>query len=112
VDIISPDISRLGGILEATRIASMADLYYMPVAPHNICGPVGTLAAAHLSAAIPNFLVLELHALDVPWFQDLCADSPALIREGYLEFPPKPGLGIELNEDVARAHLIPGWSYF
>ena len=111
-DIVAPDISRLGGILEATRIASMADMYYMPVAPHNICGPVGTYAAAHLSAAIPNFLVLEFHALDVDWFDDLIARPEPTIQDGHLGFSGEPGLGIELDDDVARTHLLEGETWF
>jgi len=112
VDIVAPDISRLGGILEAFKIASMADLYYMPIAPHNICGPIGTLAAAHLSAAIPNFLVMEFHALDVGWFEEIIDAPEPVIREGYLHFTGKPGLGIDLDEDVARRHLMPGQEWF
>ena len=90
----------------------MADMYYMPVAPHNICGPVGTYAAAHLSAAIPNFLVLEFHALDVDWFDDLIARPEPTIQDGHLGFSGEPGLGIELDDDVARTHLLEGETWF
>ncbi|MBC7236414.1 MAG: mandelate racemase/muconate lactonizing enzyme family protein [Chloroflexi bacterium] len=112
VDIVSPDISRLGGLLEAFKIAALADMYYIPVAPHNITGPIGTFAAAHLSAAIPNFLVMEFHAMDVDWFEDLIAQDEPVIREGYFHFTGKPGLGIEIDDDVARAHLLPGEKWF
>ena len=71
VDIIAPDFQKVGGLLEGRRIADMADVHYLTVAPHNISGPIGTMAAVHVSAAIPNFLALEWHAASVPFFDDL-----------------------------------------
>jgi galactonate dehydratase len=105
VDVIEPDISKCGGILEGLKIANMADLQYMPVAPHNTSTPVGTLAACHFSASIPNFLSLEWHGLNPPiedprysdWNKIIKTDEP-LIKNGYIAIPKKPGLGFELNE--------------
>jgi L-alanine-DL-glutamate epimerase-like enolase superfamily enzyme len=56
-----PDIAQVGGIIEGKRIAGLADLYYVPVVPHNNCGPMATIAMTHLCAAKPNFLILEWH---------------------------------------------------
>ena len=67
-DIICPDLAKAGGLAEGKRIAELGELYYLPMAPHNVCGPVGTYAAAHVCAAVPNFLVLEYHFhLDENW---------------------------------------------
>ncbi|MBX6755142.1 MAG: mandelate racemase/muconate lactonizing enzyme family protein [Thermorudis peleae] len=110
-DILSPDIPKMGGLLEARKVADHADQYYIPIAPHNVCSPIGTVAAAHLCAAIPNFLALEFHAFDVPWWGDLVEGGP-IIRDGYITLTDAPGHGLTLNEDVARAHLKEGSSFF
>ncbi len=68
VDIVMPDLAKCGGVMEGVRIAGQAELYSLPCAPHNVSGPVGTLAMAHVCAAIPNFLILEFHGLDVPYW--------------------------------------------
>ncbi len=68
VDIVMPDLAKCGGVMEGVRIAGQAELYSLPFAPHNVSGPVGTLAMAHVCAAIPNFLILEFHGLDVPYW--------------------------------------------
>jgi L-alanine-DL-glutamate epimerase-like enolase superfamily enzyme len=111
-DIISPDINKAGGLIEARRIAELADMYYISVAPHCSTGPVGTVGAAHLCAAIPNFYVLEFHCVDIPYWSDLVITDRPLIQDGYLHLSEKPGLGIELNEEVVRKHLAPGSTYF
>lgn len=110
-DIISPDIPKMGGLLEARKVADHADTYYIPIAPHNVSSPIGTVAAAHVCAAIPNFLVLEFHAMDVPWWDDLVTGGP-VIKDGFIHLTDKPGHGLELNEDVARAHLKPDSTFF
>jgi L-alanine-DL-glutamate epimerase-like enolase superfamily enzyme len=110
-DIIAPDIPKMGGLMEAKKVADHADMYYIPVAPHNVASPVGTVASAHVCAAMQNFLVMEYHAFDVPWWSDLVTGDP-VIKDGYIWLEEKPGHGLELNEDVARAHLKPGCSFF
>jgi L-alanine-DL-glutamate epimerase-like enolase superfamily enzyme len=83
------------------------------VAPHNIGSPIGTLAAAHFCAAIPNFLALEFHASDVPFWDDLVvgSDQP-LIKDGFILVPDRPGLGLRLNEEVARKYAREGEPFF
>jgi L-alanine-DL-glutamate epimerase-like enolase superfamily enzyme len=109
--IIAPDIPKMGGLLEAKKVADHADTYYIPIAPHNVASPIGTVAAAHVCAAMNNFLVMEFHAHDVPWWDDLVEGEPA-IRDGFIWMNEKPGHGLTLNEEVARAHLKPGHSFF
>jgi len=107
VDILAPDIPKVGGLLEARRIAEMADTYYMAFAPHNVSSPVGTIASAHVCASVPNFLVLEYHAIDVPWWDSLVKGGP-VIKNGFIEMTEKPGLGVELNEEELAKHLREG----
>lgn len=109
--IIAPDIPKMGGLSEAKKVADHADLYYIPIAPHNVASPIGTVAAAHVCAAMNNFLVMEFHAHDVPWWSDLVTGAPPIDR-GFIFLNDKPGHGLELNEDVAREHLAPGSSFF
>ena len=101
-DIISPDMAKAGGLLEGRRIADLGDLYYMPLAPHNICGPIGTVAVSHVCAAARNFMALEFHHLDSELWNTLTRERD-LIRNGHLALPTAPGLGVSLAEDVARA---------
>lgn len=113
VDILAPDFQKVGGLLEGRRIADMAEVHYVAVAPHNISSPIGTMASAHLCAAIPNFLALEWHAASVPFFDDLVKGRRApLIQNGYLAVPERPGLGIELDENVAYKYRKRGESFF
>ncbi len=109
--IIAPDIPKMGGLMEAKKVADHADLYYIPLAPHNVASPIGTVAGAHVCAAMNNFLVMEFHAHDVPWWGDL-TDGGGAIVDGFIHLTEAPGHGLTLNEDVARAHLAPGSSYF
>ena len=110
---IHPDLATSGGILETHRIGDMAFKYGVPMAMHFAGTPVSCMANVHCAAATRNFLALENHSLDVPWWQDLVegVDKP-IVNKGFITVPEKPGLGVTLNEDVVRAHLKPGTGYF
>jgi L-alanine-DL-glutamate epimerase-like enolase superfamily enzyme len=113
LDIIAPDLQKVGGLLEARRIADMADTYYVAVAPHCIASPIGTVASAHVAAAIPNFLALEWHGMSVPFWDDMAVGfDGAVIQDGYVRVPEGPGLGVELNEQVAREYAREGEPFF
>jgi L-alanine-DL-glutamate epimerase-like enolase superfamily enzyme len=91
----------------------MADTYYLAVAPHNISSPIGTIASCHVACAVPNFLALEFHASDVPFWEDLVAGpTKPIIRDGYIHLSEAPGLGVELNEEVALRYAKPGEPLF
>ncbi len=113
VHIVCPDLQKVGGLLEGRRIADHAALYDLMVAPHCIAGPIGTLASAHLCAAIPNLVALEFHGQDVPFWNDLLSgwDGP-LIVNGSIQIPDGPGLGATLNEGVARRYARAGEPFF
>jgi len=111
-DIIMPDIQKCGGLLESRKIADMAHTYYVPVAPHCVVSPIGTMASCHVCAAIPNFLVLEWH-----WIQRLevwrsFIKEGEIIDKGFITVPDRPGLGVEMNEEAARKSQVPGTAWF
>ncbi len=109
VDMIMPDVVRCGGIAETKKIASMAESYYMHVAPHNPNSPISTLASLQVMANIPNGLLLEYvdDEQDPAWRNDLLTDPP-VIEKGYLQLPTKPGLGAALNMDVVEKYRFEG----
>ncbi|ABG03521.1 Mandelate racemase/muconate lactonizing enzyme-like protein [Rubrobacter xylanophilus DSM 9941] len=105
VDYVMPDVAKCGGLAEAKRIANLAELDYIPFAPHNVSSPVGTVAAAHVCAAVSNFAVLEWHAIDMPHWEDFVRyPGGPVIREGHIELTEEPGLGLELDEEAAFEH--------
>jgi L-alanine-DL-glutamate epimerase-like enolase superfamily enzyme len=110
-DIISPDMAKAGGLLEGRRIADLADMYYIPIAPHNIGSPVQTVANCHVMAAVPNFLVLEFHHLDNPFWEGIVNEGP-LIQEGHIDVPNLPGLGVTLNEDLLKNNFREELGFF
>jgi len=85
------------------KIAAMADAYEVNVAPHNFNGHIGSLMSAHMCAAIPNFGVMEIDIEDVPWKDELVSPTPK-IENGMFVLPSGPGWGVEVNEEVIRAH--------
>ncbi len=110
---IHPDLSTSGGILETHKIGDRAMEYGVPMAMHYAGLPIGAMASVHCAAATENFLACENHSLDVPWWQDLVegVEKP-IINKGFITVPDKPGLGVTLNEDAVRQHLMPGTGYF
>ena len=98
IDVIQPDLCHAGGITETKKIAAMAEAYYVQVAPHSPQGPVSTAAAAHLALAIPNFLILEF-VRSAP-YRDRVLREAWTVRDGHLDVPDRPGLGIDLDEDA------------
>src|ERR1035441_6710137 len=110
---IHPDISTSGGILETHKIGERAMELGVPMAMHYAGTPVGAMASVHCAAATENFLACENHSLDVPWWQDLVQGiEKPIIDKGFITVPDKPGLGVTLNEEVVRQHLLPGTGYF
>lgn len=112
VDIIMPDLAKAGGIAEAKRIADIADAHYIPIAPHNVSSPLGMMAACHVMASVPNFLLLEFHAMNIPWWNELCDGDKPFIENGCMTVSERPGIGVELNDQVAKSLLWNGDTYF
>jgi galactonate dehydratase len=103
VDVLMPDVKHCGGLREALYIANAARLKNLLVAPHNPSGPVATVASAHITSVIPNFLILEYAWGEVDWRRTLLKPTEPVI-DGYLEVSQSPGLGYHLNPDVVDKH--------
>lgn len=103
-DIIQPDISHFGGLLETKKLAAWADAYYILVAPHNVGGPVSTAAALHFAASTPNFKIQEhFNDFSEAWVKDAAPGNPEVV-DGYFALPEGPGLGVTLDLDVINEH--------
>lgn len=106
IAICHPDIATSGGILETKKIGDLAEEHGIAMALHMAGTPVCAMASVHCAAATSNFLVLENHSVDNPWWDDMVTGLPnPIIQDGYIAVPEAPGLGIELNEEVIREHL-------
>ena len=105
VDIVQVDLTHFGGFLQMKRLAGWADAYYLQMAPHNVCGPVGTMANLHFAIATPNYKILE-HFNDFAdaWVHTLVDNSPVVEADGCFALPQRPGLGVTLRHEVCAEH--------
>jgi galactonate dehydratase len=106
VDVVQADLTHFGGFTGLRRLAGWAEAYDLPLAPHNVCGPVGTAANIHFGIATPNHLVLE-HFNDFAdsWVGELVDDAPAIDPlDGCFPLPTSPGLGVALDHDACAEH--------
>lgn len=101
--IAQPDIAHTGGLWEAKKIAAAAETAGIGIAPHNPLGPIAGVTALHFDIATPNFIIQEEMTGAVPWYDDV-VDSPIRRVSGAWQVPERPGLGVEVNEDVAARH--------
>ena len=99
VDIVQPDIFHTGGVFEAKKIAAMAEAKHIPVSFHNPSGPISNAAILQLAACTPNFLIHEMMLTDGS-FRKRITDEEVVFENGDLLIPDRPGLGIEVNEEV------------
>ena len=124
IDIIQPDLSHAGGITECKKLAAMAEAFDMAVAPHCPLGPLAAASCLQLDAAIPNFVIqelsLQIHYNEGTDLTDYIHNKGFFaIKDGYLEIPSKPGLGVDIDEDAVREahaagdchHTPPTWKY-
>jgi L-alanine-DL-glutamate epimerase-like enolase superfamily enzyme len=115
VDIVHPDLVSAGGILETKKIVDYAEEAGIAAALHSNSTPVAWMAAIHCAAASENILALEHHNIDNPWWESMIKlkGSQPLIAKGFANVPlDAPGLGIELNDEVIKAHMTKGAQYF
>ena len=111
VDIISPDFAKAGGLSEGKRIADLANLYYINVAPHHVGSSIQTMAVCHLCATIPNFFAFEYHHPQPSLWDDMIVESP-IIEDGYVTVPDRPGLGVTLNEKAVAEYAVDNLGFF
>ena len=107
VSIIQPDMAKCGGLLETRKIAAMAEVYHIPIAPHGVASLLGQMAYAQVCATVPNFMLLEwMHYFNKNMAQ---LAPPPDYSAGFLKVSDSPGIGIPLNEDVVKGLLLPGY---
>ncbi len=106
-DFVMPDVTWTGGITELKKISTMAEAYYVPVSPHDASGPINVLAGAHVMMTTPNFYKLETSRYDLSAY-DVFIEPGLDIRNGDLYVPDTPGLGVEMDMDYMRAHVVFG----
>lgn len=110
--IVQPDLCHCGGIFEAKKIAAMAEVNYAGFAPHNPLGPISLAAGLQVDACVPNFVCQEQLSLGEGYITE-----PFMVKDGYIDLPTKPGLGIELDEEALQDKFddgtwdTPRWTY-
>jgi L-alanine-DL-glutamate epimerase-like enolase superfamily enzyme len=111
-DIVNPDLRNTGGFLETRRLADLADLFALPVTNHNTGSLVHTMATVQWAAAVRDYLACETVIGKRDWMDDVILHDGPVVKNGFIEVPKKPGLGIELNAEVIKAHLAQGEVYW
>jgi L-alanine-DL-glutamate epimerase-like enolase superfamily enzyme len=111
-DIVQLDIRNTGGLLESKKIADLADLFYLPLAAHDTGSAICNIATVHWAASVRDFLASETVIGLGNWMDDVILHDGPIVKDGYIEVPTKPGLGIELNKDVVKANLARGEKYW
>ena len=114
VDIVMPDLQKAGGLGEGQRIANLANLYYTPFAPHMVASFLGAMAAAHVCASVPNFLILEWQSYfhTNPMFKEIVTYEGEWVKDSYITLSEKPGIGVDINETAMKKYAVPGVPFF
>jgi L-alanine-DL-glutamate epimerase-like enolase superfamily enzyme len=117
VHMIEIDVSMAGGLLEAKKIADLAETYFIPVATHNVAGPVATIASANFAASVREFLAHEVFLMremnregrGVNGDPDILGYDKPMVKDGHIQLSDRPGFGIELNEElIKKKYLVEG----
>jgi galactonate dehydratase len=104
-DYVMPDVTWTGGISELKKIATLAEIFYIPVSPHDAGGPVNVMAGAQVMMTVPNFYRLEARRVNMQ-FYNAFLEEPLDVRDGALSVPTRPGLGVRLNLEYLQAHEV------
>ena len=114
VDIIMPDLQKAGGLGEGQRMANLANLYYVPFAPHMVASYLGAMASCHVCASVPNFMILEwqIYFHTDPMFKEIVTFDGPMVTDGFIQLSEKPGVGVEINEEGMRKYATPGVPFF
>lgn len=111
-DILHPDLRNAGGFLETKRVADMASVFAIPMASHNTGSQLHTWATCQWASSIRDYLACETITGQGGWMDQLLQLDGPYIQNGFIQATEKPGLGVELNPDVAKAHLAPGEAWW
>jgi galactonate dehydratase len=114
VDIVMPDLQKAGGLGEGQRIANLANLYYVPFAPHMVASFLGAMASCHVCASVPNFMILEWQTyFDTnAMYKEIVTYDGRRVEKGFIRISEKPGIGVEINEEGMRRYAAPGVPFF
>lgn len=112
LDIAQLDVRNTGGLLESKKIADLADMNLIPMCAHDTGSIVCNYATVQWACAVRDFLAAETLIGNGGWMDDLIVHDGLIVKDGHIALPEKPGLGIELNPDVVKAHLAKGESYW
>lgn len=114
VDIIMPDLQKAGGLGEGQRIANLANLYYVPFAPHMVASYLGAMAACHVCASVPNFMILEwqVYFHTNPMFKEIVKWDGPMIENGFITLSEKPGIGVDINEEGMKKYATAWLPFF
>lgn len=114
VDVIMPDLQKAGGLGEAQRIANLANLYYVPFAPHMVASYLGAMAACHVCASVPNFMILEwqIYFHKNPMYKEIVTFDGPMVENGFISLSEKPGIGVEINEEGMRKYALKDVPFF
>jgi galactonate dehydratase len=114
VDIIMPDLQKAGGLGEGQRIANLANLYYVPFAPHMVASFLGAMASCHVCASVPNFLILEwqIYFHENPMFKEIVTFEGPMVENSFITLSEKPGIGVEINEEGMKKYATEGMPFF
>jgi len=114
VDIIMPDLQKAGGLGEGQRIANLANLYYVPFAPHMVASFLGAMASCHVCASVPNFMILEwqIYFHKDPMFKEIVTYDGEMTENGFITLSEKPGIGVEINEEAMRKYAVKDVPFF
>ncbi len=114
VDIIMPDLQKVGGLGEAQRTANLANLYYVPFAPHMVASFLGAMASCHVCASVPNFMVLEwqIYFHTNPMFEEIVDYDGDKFVDGFIPLSEKPGIGVDINEEGMKKYAAEGYPFF
>jgi galactonate dehydratase len=108
-----PDLQKCGGLGEGQRIANLANLYYVPFAPHMVASYLGAMACAHVCASVPNFMIMEwqIYFHKDPMFKEIVTFKGDMVeKNGFIRV--RPGIGVEINEEGMKKYATPGVPFF
>jgi galactonate dehydratase len=115
VDAVMPDMQKAGGLGEGQRIANLANLYYIPFAPHMVASFLGAMACAHVCVSVPNFLIMEWQSYfhTNPMYKEIVTfDEGDWVKDSFVTVANHPGIGVDINEEAMKKYATRGVPFF
>ncbi len=115
LDVVMPDLQKCGGLGEGQRIANLANLYYIPFAPHMVATFLGAMACAHVCVSVPNFLIMEWQSYfhTNPMYKEIVSfDEGDWVQNSFIKVSNKPGIGVDIKEEAMKKYASKGLPFF